>query len=316
VTPHIFISHADADQEVARIVATTLSRISLQQIKVWYSSDTSATGGIAPGEVWTQALLKRLEEGSTLIAIVTPNSFEKPWLHFETGYVAGRRETEIIPVCVGLKSTEIPFPLAMYQLYELGSLRHLSALAEKLMARFALHYDAELVKPVLADAVSRLGALRFDAAKREQDSSPLEDVKALFERRFVELAGMFAGQRDGAPRGAPWYNLTVQVRFRVGEKPVIVLVQPETNVQEVLNELYHQIAPWVKAWTYLQDWVLVRVDGARRRPLIVRGLTDEFPATNIFVAGTVWEAVQLVTPYHAGQPLETLHGQVLEHEWG
>ena len=70
----LFISHASEDADIAEILATTIRRTTLEQLRVWFSSDNETRGGIRPGEIWTQTLFKRLRSCDLLLTVVTPNS--------------------------------------------------------------------------------------------------------------------------------------------------------------------------------------------------------------------------------------------------
>jgi hypothetical protein len=317
----VFISHADEDQEAAAILAKTLSRVSLRQASAWYSSDRSPSGGMTPGQIWPMTVLERLAQVDTVIALLTPNSLAKPWLYFESGFVARAQGAQVIPVCLGLESTQVPYPLAMYQLYELSNAQSFSTFLDKLLAKLDLHYDAEMARPVIASAaaeLSRMAASGSSGRKKRPPSATsgdgiLDEMKAQLDRRFMELAQLISAEREGTSAAEPAYNVPIEVNFKRGDRPVIVLVNQSTTVQEVLNSTYFGISDWVNAYTYLQSWILVRSErGRTKRPLIIRGLSDEFPAREIFTPGSAWQAVELNQPYVAGRPLDTNIGEIPE----
>lgn len=45
----IFISHDSRDHSIAKLLSVTLERVTIKQLRAWYSSDDSADGGIRPG---------------------------------------------------------------------------------------------------------------------------------------------------------------------------------------------------------------------------------------------------------------------------
>ena len=115
--PRIFLSHDHRDKGIAEALARTLSRITLSQLNVWFSSDSSHLGGMQPG-VWLDQIREHITGSKAIISLLTPHSISRPWLLFETGFAASLTECEVIPISVGIDSrSDIPFPLGMYQVF-------------------------------------------------------------------------------------------------------------------------------------------------------------------------------------------------------
>ena len=68
----IMISHATIDKTIAKLFSRLINRISLSQIKTWFSSDESSMGGIGVGERWFDELKTNIERSSAVISILTP----------------------------------------------------------------------------------------------------------------------------------------------------------------------------------------------------------------------------------------------------
>ena len=64
---HLFLSHSQEDRPIAEILAELVSRATLKQLEVWYSSDKSAEGGMAPGKVWLDEIRKRLSQSKAVV---------------------------------------------------------------------------------------------------------------------------------------------------------------------------------------------------------------------------------------------------------
>jgi TIR domain-containing protein len=140
--PHqLFLSHDTRDRERAAILARMISRVSLGQIAVWHSSDQSASGGLVPGHVWLDEIRNRLEASKAVVVLLTPTSLSRPWILFESGFGAAQKHCDVIPVCVGVdRLGDVPFPLAMYQSYQLSDYESLKRFTEKLTRK--KHYNA------------------------------------------------------------------------------------------------------------------------------------------------------------------------------
>jgi len=89
----IFLSHAHEDHSLAENLGLLLETIcnvaNLPKIEIFFSSNLKPGGGMVPGE-WRTQLEKEIEDAILTIAIVTPESNDKPWLAYESGMSVGR----------------------------------------------------------------------------------------------------------------------------------------------------------------------------------------------------------------------------------
>src|ERR1700704_3477527 len=97
---NLFLSHDHRDEPLAKLLAKLLERLSLNQLRIWFSSDASPGGGIKPGSIWIDEIRSRLGQSKAILALLTPRSIERPWQLFESGFGAGLAECEVIPVCM------------------------------------------------------------------------------------------------------------------------------------------------------------------------------------------------------------------------
>lgn len=56
----IFLSHAAEDARIATTLKQLIERCSFSQASVWFSSDTSPTGGVTPGGPWFDQLVAQI----------------------------------------------------------------------------------------------------------------------------------------------------------------------------------------------------------------------------------------------------------------
>jgi hypothetical protein len=133
-------------------------------------------------------------------------------------------------------------------------------------------------------------------------------MQAILDRRFFELASMLTRTVGSDSVESPQYTVPVQIQFRDLRDEHIVVVNPETTVQDVLDSLYFALDRRVRPYRYLQDWIVVRETLARAVPLIVRGLHEDAPAKTVFAPGSRWQLFALKKPYVAGEVLETIGG--------
>ena len=114
VEHRIFVSHAADDAELAEAVANAI-RERLRGVEVFVSSEP---GAIRAGEKWLNAVETKLINGTIYLVLLTPQSVTRPWLWFETGSV-WFLDRQIIPLCAGISSGDVPYPLGARQIYSL-----------------------------------------------------------------------------------------------------------------------------------------------------------------------------------------------------
>lgn len=116
---NIFISHAVEDHQIAQQWQALISGLTAGFVETWFSSDVSAGGGMPGGRVWRDVLLERLRQSSVIIAILTHNSVDRPWIYWECGAAAGLNNQRLIfPIFYAIGRNEVPGPLTEYQTYD------------------------------------------------------------------------------------------------------------------------------------------------------------------------------------------------------
>ncbi len=116
---NILISHAYDERGLAEAWKKLIETVSIGVINVWFSSDTSATGGVEMGKPWVDDLYQRIVESDFILAIQTPASAGRPWIMWECGAGSGAsRERGIIPIVYSIGRGELANPLTIYQVYQ------------------------------------------------------------------------------------------------------------------------------------------------------------------------------------------------------
>ena len=88
-------------------------------IEVWFSSDTHATGGVPIGTDWRENLSHKLSESDFILAILTSDSVNRPWIMWECGLASGiNKERGIVPIVYSMGRGDLKNPLAIYEVYE------------------------------------------------------------------------------------------------------------------------------------------------------------------------------------------------------
>ncbi len=139
----VFISHAILDQQLATRIKKLLSDVSLGLIEPWLSSSLD---GLRPGDVLWDEIHEQLKNANRIITILTPNSYLRPWLLYESGYVAGHRGAQVIPLLCGITKAELPAPLSAYIVYSLENINELNRLLFQLLSEVVPYPNQELIK--------------------------------------------------------------------------------------------------------------------------------------------------------------------------
>jgi hypothetical protein len=108
----VFISHDSRDADLAEAFAELLADVSVGTLKSFRSSDNKGTSGIEFGDNWYSAIFSKLGEATDVVALLTANSIDRPWILYEAGIAAGKLNTRVIGITLGVslsRATTGPF---------------------------------------------------------------------------------------------------------------------------------------------------------------------------------------------------------------
>lgn len=108
----VFISHINAESEVAVEFKALIETHFLGMIDVFVSSDGQT---IQMGQKWLDSISTALNSCAVEIVICSPMSVSRPWVNFEAG-AGWVRNIPVIPLChSGISPSGLPVPLNMLQ---------------------------------------------------------------------------------------------------------------------------------------------------------------------------------------------------------
>lgn len=110
--PLVFISHDTWDAELAECFSKLLSSVSAGVLKSFRSSDKRGNQGIAYGVEWYPEIMKKLADASDVVALLTHNSVDRPWILYEAGVAKGKLDTPLLGIAIGIplnKANNGPF---------------------------------------------------------------------------------------------------------------------------------------------------------------------------------------------------------------
>jgi HAD superfamily hydrolase (TIGR01509 family) len=130
----IFLSHALIDKKLAQLVKELIENVSLGLTNIWLSS---ALDGLKPGDNLWNEVHQNLSDSDMIIALLTPNSLQRPWILYESGFVAGNKKANVIPMVFCIDKNDLPLPLSAYVIYKGDELEDLSQLLIQIVTKVA-----------------------------------------------------------------------------------------------------------------------------------------------------------------------------------
>jgi hypothetical protein len=115
---NIFISHISEEASIAEVLKDWIESTFLGQSEVFASSDTD---DLPAGHKWIDEIDQALDSAVAFLALCSPASLKKPWIHLETGW-GWIKGLPIIPIChSGQKKSDLPSPISTFQALETDS---------------------------------------------------------------------------------------------------------------------------------------------------------------------------------------------------
>ncbi|WEV73455.1 toll/interleukin-1 receptor domain-containing protein [Bifidobacterium sp. ESL0798] len=136
--PVVFFSHSSKDSELVKIIEDRLNKVYVNSIDFFVSSDGAS---IAYGTNWVNRIHEQLENAKLLFIILTPNSYQAPWLYYESGFASGQNKTETVPIGIGIKVEDIKGPLQFQQAFNVNSEQSLNNIITIINKKFDLTGD-------------------------------------------------------------------------------------------------------------------------------------------------------------------------------
>lgn len=112
IKPLVFISHDSRDADLAAAFGNLLTDASGGTLKSFRSSDRKGTAGIEFGAEWYKAIMDNLGGASDVVALLTANSINRPWILYEVGVAKGKLNATAFGVALGVpleKASTGPF---------------------------------------------------------------------------------------------------------------------------------------------------------------------------------------------------------------
>ncbi|WP_047447819.1 toll/interleukin-1 receptor domain-containing protein [Alistipes sp. ZOR0009] len=315
MSQNFFISHYSKDKHIAELFSTALSRITLEQISPWFSSDNASNSGLKPGDIWFNQILSIITQSKAVVALLTPNSINRPWIYFECGIGQALEKCEVIPVCIGINRDTIIPPLGLYQCYQLNDYRSVVDFFSKLLTLFNIRFDEEMARVVIEKLVSEISKVKFEEQDKKTDKSlmnielVLENFKNHVDKRFIEVLekqnyhinnstiinGNNFNKKNNNTNTETSYSILISIIFPEFKNDLFIEIRESDTFQSVANAIYNMISDYVGIWKYLEEWVII--DKKTNLHVIIREIGDLIPAKFVFRPNSEWRVEKLKKPY-------------------
>ncbi len=184
--PLLFISHDTRDAEIAKAFGELIHRSSSGVIQTFRSSDTEGVSGIPYGDEWYRHITERLDQASNIVALLTPQSNERPWILYECGYGKGRKDITVFGLAFGVSRSKIAGPFKELQNSD-DSKTSLVKLVKELLKR---NTDLEAIDDLIQQHVDEFKE-KIDRLVPRYDIDPDEQKQNDVINLFQEVRFMF-----------------------------------------------------------------------------------------------------------------------------
>jgi hypothetical protein len=130
----IFLSFLTVESRLADILRSHIDSDFLGLAHVFQATDVTS---IPVGAQWFESVLTGLQASELHLVLCSPESINRPWIHYEAG-AAGIRRIPTVPLChSGLKHEQLPVPLSQSQGVQLADAAGIRALYDTIAKKLS-----------------------------------------------------------------------------------------------------------------------------------------------------------------------------------
>ena len=248
-SPLVFISHDSRDAELAEAFSKLLSSVSAGLLKTFRSSDRKGSQGIEYGVEWYPEIMGKLETASDVVCLLTPRSFDRPWILYEAGVAKGKLNTPVYGVALGIPVNRVNTtgPFAQFQNCD-DKEESLAKLVIQLLNRIpgsepdrdAIVMQAKAFKETASKVLSKTGD------PGDSETTPEISVAKLFEEiklMFQDLPGRI---EDKVARGPLRHRRNSRMHSMAMHEMMQTIMERRDDPLAILltASLFRDEAPW------------------------------------------------------------------------
>lgn len=204
--PLVFVSHDTRDADLAEAFDNLLTDASGGVVKTFRSSDRKGQAGIEYGADWYPAIMTKLSEATDVVALLTPNSVDRPWILYEAGVAKGKLNGVVFGIAIGVPLQKASVgPFAQFQ----NSADDEDSLTKLVLQLITRNPDArpreEAVRRQVAAFIASIAGLTEKSngkppTTEEMDATAVaklfEEVKVMFHDLPQKVEERLDGRRD------------------------------------------------------------------------------------------------------------------------
>lgn len=202
----VFVSHDSRDAAIAEAFSKLLSSVSAGVLKSFRSSDKKGTQGIEYGVDWYPEVMKKLDDASDVVCLLTPYSVNRPWILYEAGVAKGQLNTPVHGLALGIPLAEASTgPFAQFQNSD-DDTESITSLVMQLVGRIP---NAEPDREVVISQVEAFNAKVSEIIKGQghEKEKPKKVDDSSVAKLFEEIKLMYQ-------------DLPSRIESRFGDSPV------------------------------------------------------------------------------------------------
>jgi hypothetical protein len=212
----IFLSHSTGDLSIAEALKALLEDLfGSNRVRVDFSSDQEAGGGIPPGAEWLSWITERITRADKTYVLLTPSSMMKPWVLWESGAAAGvalatKRPSPVVPMTFGISDADVPSPFRATQ-HVRGDTAAAGGI-NRLLQDLNVALDRPLTDAAFGSITKdRLPSFFTKVKEALEQSTPVEELLASVPPSFsaTGLAGLWVTCYEFSSAGAQQYHADV-----------------------------------------------------------------------------------------------------------
>lgn len=284
----MFISHDHRDAAVAEAFSNLLLDASGGFVNSFRSSDNRGTTGIEFGAEWYETVMERLENATDVVALLTENSIDRPWILYEAGVAKGKLNKKVLGIALGVPLEAVSRgPFALFQNSD-GSAEALTKLVLQLIRRDPLANPREeavhrSVEVFLKDISAMVPQHRPSASRLARDVVDPNAVTKLFEEMKVIVSDIPKRVEERTRLDRPVLRMPLHSR---AVEPLLRAVALETGKEDfallwaAFAAALVEASPWFAPFAERAKQALAKKSArtilqARRRIELAADLADE-----------------------------------------
>jgi hypothetical protein len=202
----VFVSHDSRDATIAEAFSKLLSSVSAGVLKSFRSSDKKGTQGIEYGVDWYPEVMRKLDDASDVVCLLTPFSVNRPWILYEAGVAKGQLNTPVHGLALGIPLADASTgPFAQFQNSD-DDTESITSLVMQLVSRIP---NAEPDREVVINQVETFNAKVAEIIKNQghEKEKPKKVDDSSVAKLFEEIKLMYQ-------------DLPSRIESKFGESPV------------------------------------------------------------------------------------------------